>query len=68
MAGGRITTETLKKAKADYLGSTAIEARESQLHGVRIDVMVGVRDLVLFRKIISRQEFPQCSNSELLCI
>ena len=46
MAGGTITAETLKKAKADYLGSRAVETSDSQLRGVRIDVMVGVRDLV----------------------
>jgi hypothetical protein len=68
VAEGRITTETLKKAKADYLGARAVETSDSQLRGVKIDVMVGVRDLVLFCKSFSRQEFPQCSNSELLCI
>ena len=45
-----MTTETLKKAKADYLGSRAVETSDSQLSGVRIDVVVGVRDLVALCK------------------
>ena len=54
-----MTAETLKKAKADYLGSTAVEAREWQLRGVKIDVMVGVRDLVL-----SAKSFPGKNSSD----
>src|SRR5262249_42658562 len=67
--GMRSTWNTLRSRKADYLGSTAVEPRDSRVCGVRIDMAACRRQAVDARanhwpvKISAR-----CSKSELLCI